>query len=60
MILLTTHDPVLTVNLSEKIIVFNRGVKAAGPPSEIFRLDLLRKAYGENVLFIEKCLHIIH
>ncbi|MGB9785664.1 MAG: metal ABC transporter ATP-binding protein [Infirmifilum uzonense] len=60
MILLTTHDPVLTVNLSEKIIVFNRGVKAAGPPAEIFRLDLLRKAYGENVLFIEKCLHIIH
>jgi len=59
MVLLTTHDPVLTINLSRYIIVFNRGIKAVGSPRDIFKLDMLRKAYGDGVLLIEKCLHVI-
>lgn len=59
MILITTHDPVLTVNLSKRIIVFNRGIKAVGSPEDVFRLELLRRAYGENILMIERCLHVL-
>lgn len=59
MVLLSTHDPVLTINASKEIIVFNRGVKAIGTPREVFKLDLLRKAYGDGVVMIEKCLHVI-
>ncbi|MEZ0346650.1 MAG: metal ABC transporter ATP-binding protein [Infirmifilum sp.] len=59
MLLITTHDPVLTVKISRKVLVFNRGIKAIGSPSDVFRLELLRKAYGENILLIEKCLHVI-
>ncbi|QOJ78483.1 metal ABC transporter ATP-binding protein [Infirmifilum lucidum] len=59
MVLLTTHDPVLTLNVSKYVIVFNRGIKAMGSPRDVFRLDLLRKAYGDGVLIIEKCLHIL-
>jgi zinc/manganese transport system ATP-binding protein len=59
LVLVTTHDPVLTINASKLIIVFNRGVKGYGSPSEAFTLELLRKAYGTSVLMIEKCLHVI-
>ncbi len=59
MVLLTTHDPVLTLNMSKYIIIFNRGIKAMGSPRDVLRLDLLRKAYGDGVLIIEKCLHVL-
>lgn len=59
LVVMTTHDPVLTLNKSKTIVVFNRGVRAVGSPGDVFKLDLLRKAYGSNVLLIEKCLHVI-
>ena len=59
LVLVTTHDPVLFLNRSKTIIVFNRGVKAVGSPRDVFKLDLLRAAYGSDVLLIEKCLHVV-
>ncbi|NAZ24433.1 MAG: ATP-binding cassette domain-containing protein [Thermofilum sp.] len=59
LILLTTHDPVLTVNFSKMIVIFNKGIKAYGSPDQIFTLDLLRKAYGSSVMMIERCLHVV-
>jgi len=59
LILLSTHDPVLTLNRSKLVLIFNRGIRAAGGPEEVYRLELLREAYGPGVLLVEKCLHVI-
>ncbi|MCS7104997.1 MAG: metal ABC transporter ATP-binding protein [Thermofilaceae archaeon] len=59
LILLSTHDPVLTLNKSKTIVVFNRGVKAVGSPEDVYKLELLKAAYGSGVLIIEKCLHVL-
>lgn len=59
LVVVTTHDPVLLLNRSRTIVVFNRGVKAVGSPKDVFRLDLLKAAYGPGVLLIEKCLHVV-
>lgn len=59
LVMISTHDPVLTLNKSKVVIVFNRGVKAIGSPRDVFRLELLKAAYGPGVLLIEKCLHVI-
>lgn len=59
MVLVSTHDPVLTLKRSRLVVVFNRGVRAVGAPEEVYELEMLRKAYGPGVLVIEKCLHVI-
>jgi zinc/manganese transport system ATP-binding protein len=59
MVLVSTHDPVLTLKRSRLVVVFNRGIRAVGTPDEVYELEMLRKAYGPGVLVIEKCLHVI-
>lgn len=59
MVLVSTHDPVLTLKRSRLIVVFNRGIQAVGTPDEVYELEMLKKAYGPGVLVIEKCLHVI-
>jgi zinc/manganese transport system ATP-binding protein len=59
MVLVSTHDPVLTLKKSKLIVVFNRGIRAVGAPDEVYELEMLKKAYGPGVLVIEKCLHVI-
>ncbi len=59
LVIVSTHDPILTLNKSKLVVVFNRGVKGVGTPDEVYRLDLLRAAYGPGVLSIEKCLHVL-
>lgn len=59
MVLVSTHDPVLTLKKSKLIVVFNRGIQAVGTPDEVYELEMLKKAYGPGVLVIEKCLHVI-
>ena len=59
MILLSTHDPAALIARAREVMVFNRGIRALGPPSEVFRLDLIREVYGGSVYLIEKCIHIL-
>lgn len=59
LVIVSTHDPVLTLNRSRLVVVFNRGVKGMGTPEEVYRLDLLKVAYGPGMLLIEKCLHVL-
>ena len=59
LILLSTHDPILTLTKSKQVVVFNRGVKAVGKPQDVYRLELLQEAYGPGVLLVERCLHVI-
>lgn len=59
LILLSSHDPIFTFNRSKLVVVFNRGVRAVGGPKDVYRLDLLREAYGPGVLLIERCLHVL-
>ncbi len=59
LIVLSTHDPVLTLSRSKLVVIFNRGVRAVGRPQDVYKLELLREAYGPGVLLIEKCLHVV-
>ncbi|MEM1509108.1 MAG: metal ABC transporter ATP-binding protein [Thermofilaceae archaeon] len=59
LVILSTHDPVFTLNRSKLVVVFNKGVKGVGAPEEVYKLDLLRAAYGPGMLLIEKCLHVL-
>jgi zinc/manganese transport system ATP-binding protein len=58
LIVMTTHDLVQVLKRSDYFVVFNRGIVAQGSPYDIYKLDILRKAYG-TVLEIEKCLHVL-
>lgn len=59
LVLLSSHDPIFTLNRSRLVVIFNRGVRAVGDPEDVYRLELLREAYGPGVLLIEKCLHVL-
>lgn len=59
LILLSSHDPIFTLNRSKLVVVFNRGIRAMGSPEDIYKFELLREAYGPGVLLIEKCLHVL-
>jgi len=58
LVVMTTHDPVQALKRSDYFVVFNRGIVAQGSPYDVYKLDILRRAYGA-VLEIEKCLHVL-
>lgn len=58
LILLSTHDPTALIGKAREVMLFNRGLRALGPPSEVFRLDLIKEVYGGSVYLIERCIHI--
>lgn len=58
LVFVSSHDPIMFLNRSKYLMVVNRGIKSFGSPDSVFRLDLLREAYGGSVYLIEKCIHI--
>ena len=58
LVVMTTHDPVQTLKRSNYFVVFNRGIVAQGSLHDVYKVDILRKAYG-TVLEIERCVHVI-
>lgn len=59
LIMISSHDLIFTLKRSKAVVVFNRGVRAVGRPEDVYRLELLREAYGPGVLLVEKCLHVV-
>ncbi len=45
LVVITEHH-LSEVEYMDRVILFNRGVVANGPPSQVIRDDVLRKAYG--------------
>jgi len=59
LVLVSTHDPAVFVNSAKEIMLVNKGIKAIGSTREIFKLETLKEVYGDSILLIEKCLHVI-
>jgi manganese/zinc/iron transport system ATP- binding protein len=49
-VVMATHDLAHAAEHSDLIVCFNRRLVAAGPPSEVFTPDVLRRTYGGPVL----------
>jgi zinc/manganese transport system ATP-binding protein len=58
LILVTSHDPMLLLDYTDKIILVNRRVVAYGPKEEVLRLELLRQVYGEAAIPVVRHIHI--
>jgi len=58
LILVTSHDPILLLPYTEKIILLNRGYCAVGTPDEILRVEVLKDVYGESAILLEEHVHI--
>ena len=53
LVILTSHDPLLLLENTSMIVLLNRAVIAAGKPEDVLREDVLRRVYGEAVIYIE-------
>ena len=58
LVIVTSHDPALLLEYTRSIILLNRRVVAVGPPSELLRIELLRKVYGGAAIILEPHVHI--
>ncbi len=59
LVLLSTHDPTLFRDAASLIVVMWKGVKAVGPPREVLRPDTLREVYGDMVIPVKECVHLV-
>ncbi|MCE4607203.1 MAG: metal ABC transporter ATP-binding protein [Desulfurococcales archaeon] len=59
LVLLTTHDPTVFKEKAKLLIVFWRGVKAIGKPVEVLKPEILREIYGEMVIPVKECVHLV-
>ncbi|MCE4614079.1 MAG: metal ABC transporter ATP-binding protein [Desulfurococcales archaeon] len=59
LVLLTTHDPTIFKERARLLIVFWRGIKAIGKPTEVLKPEILREIYGEMVVPIKECIHLV-
>ncbi len=58
LVIVTSHDPILLLPYTDKIILLNRSYYAIGRPEEILTLDVLKNVYGESAILIESHVHI--
>ncbi len=58
LVIVTSHDPILLLPYTDKIILLNRSYYAIGKPEEILTLDVLKNVYGESAILIESHVHI--
>jgi manganese/iron transport system ATP-binding protein len=52
-VLMTTHDLAEAARVCDRMLVLNRGLVAQGTTDEIFTEDVLRRAYGGDVLVLD-------
>ncbi len=58
LVMVTSHDPILLLPYTDKIILLNRSYYAVGKPEEILTLDVLKNVYGESAILLESHVHI--
>ncbi len=59
LVLVASHDPGIYARDSKLIVVVNRGIRLAGPPSEVLDPRKLAEVYGDSVMLVEKCVHLV-
>ena len=58
LIVVTSHDPILLLPYTDKIILLNRSYYVVGRPEEILRIEVLKEVYGESAILLEEHVHI--
>ncbi len=58
LILVTSHDPILLLPYTDRIVLLNRNYYAIGRPEEILRIEVLKEVYGESAVLLEEHVHI--
>ncbi len=59
LVVITSHDPMLLLQYTERILLINRTNYAFGRPGEVLRKDIMGKIYGSAIIEVEKHIHII-
>lgn len=59
LLVVTSHDPILLLEHTKKILILGHGYYSFGSPEEILKYDILSKFYKKCAVEIEKHVHII-
>ncbi|ADI31569.1 metal ABC transporter ATP-binding protein [Staphylothermus hellenicus] len=59
LVIATSHDPMLLLKYTTKILLVNRETYVYGSPEEVLRKDIAEKIYGKAVLEVREHIHII-
>jgi manganese/iron transport system ATP-binding protein len=52
-VVMTTHDLAQAARVCDRLLLLNRSLVAAGPTEEVFRPEVLRRAYGGELLLLD-------
>ena len=58
LVVVTSHDPVLLLEYTDKVILMNKGIMITGAPEEVLTLKNTRLVYGEAVVEVTGHIHI--
>ncbi len=58
LVVVTSHDPMLLLEWTDKIILINRSFFAIGAPEEVLTLENTRRVYGEAAIPVTHHIHI--
>ncbi len=58
LVIVTSHDPILLLPFTKKLVLLNRRYYKVGSPEEILTLEVLREVYGDSAVLLEEHVHI--
>ncbi len=58
LVLVTSHDPIILLEYTDKILLLNKRVIAYGRPSEVLLEEVLSRAYGRGFREVEYHIHL--
>ena len=58
LVIVTSHDPILLLPYTDRILLLNRTYYLIGEPEEILKVDVLRNVYGESAVLLDQHVHI--
>ncbi len=58
LVIVTSHDPMLLLPYTSRIVLLNGRVVAEGPPDRVLAPEVLREVYGDSVIVVERHAHV--
>ncbi len=59
LVVVSMHDPTIFLNTSRHVILLGHGKYFIGSPQEVMKVDVLKDIYGDSIVFVERCHHIL-
>jgi zinc/manganese transport system ATP-binding protein len=59
LVIITSHDPMLLLRYTSKILMINKDVYVYGDPEEVLRKEVAEKIYGRAIIEVREHLHIL-